>query len=388
MPNKAILRLAKLKGGSVSSSAMHVFRERAAENVNDELTKNNFYIGAKNSSELRVAINKRIATAQNKFIRSDAVKVVEFMITASPEFFSTHKSKDYFKKAHQFFKEKFGEENLISFAVHLDELTPHAHVYVVPIINNKLNAKQIFGTRQKLRDLQTDFAESVKSLGLERGVKGSTARHQDVKTFYANLATESELNAAKAALDAKREELIKAEIEIKNKNEKLKATSESITEMQLGLSAMQDDLKSQTASLRTIDLASILRKTGSQQSHYDKNTWLTPMGSITINNETYRNEAGKLRKGAIDLVEDLFSCKYKEALLWLKTKFSEKDIINTAKKRTEENVIEILQNDLQQELIFKQKIIPEIVVQKTQKIIHSPLVKSKNNIFGDNDFGM
>jgi hypothetical protein len=67
----------------------------------------------------------------------------------------------------------------------MDEHSPHAHAIVVPIDpNGKLNCKHYFGTREKLSQWQDRFADEVKDLGLERGVRDSRARHTDIKDFY------------------------------------------------------------------------------------------------------------------------------------------------------------------------------------------------------------
>jgi hypothetical protein len=41
-----------------------------------------------------------------------------------------------------------------------------------------------FGGSKKLSDLQTDFADFVSKLGLQRAIKGSKARHTDIKKYY------------------------------------------------------------------------------------------------------------------------------------------------------------------------------------------------------------
>lgn len=44
---------------------------------------------------------------------------------------------DWAMKEYEFFAKKFGAQNVISFQVHLDETTPHAHVLVVPVAKRK-----------------------------------------------------------------------------------------------------------------------------------------------------------------------------------------------------------------------------------------------------------
>ena len=63
----------------------------------------------------------------------------------------------FFKEAYSFLKDRYGEQNIVHAAVHLDEKTPHMHVGMVPVTEeNKLSAKQIFN-RKELVSLQDDF---------------------------------------------------------------------------------------------------------------------------------------------------------------------------------------------------------------------------------------
>ena len=66
---------------------------------------------------------------------------------------------------------------------HRDEQTPHVVAYGVPLDKSKrLNCKSHLGGREKLSALQDEYAERMKPLGLQRGIRGSQAEHQRVKT--------------------------------------------------------------------------------------------------------------------------------------------------------------------------------------------------------------
>ena len=45
--------------------------------------------------------------------------------------------------------------------------------------------KKWLGGRAKMSQMQSDFANQVKSLGLERGIEGSKAKHTRIKEYYA-----------------------------------------------------------------------------------------------------------------------------------------------------------------------------------------------------------
>ena len=80
-------------------------------------------------------------------------------------------------------------DQLASMVLHADdEQTPHAHLLVVPRVQKadggwKLNSKALFD-RERLRELQTSFAEVLAHLGIRRGEAGSKAKHSEVRQFY------------------------------------------------------------------------------------------------------------------------------------------------------------------------------------------------------------
>jgi hypothetical protein len=82
-------------------------------------------------------------------------------------------------------------EQLASAVLHLDEMTPHLHLLVVPRVKSaegawKLNSKALFD-RERLRDLQTSYGEAMAPLGIRRGEPGSQAMHSEVRQFYGAL---------------------------------------------------------------------------------------------------------------------------------------------------------------------------------------------------------
>ena len=52
-----------------------------------------------------------------------------------------------------YFAERYGEENIISAVVHIDETTPHLHLNLIPIADGRLCAKTLFD-RKELQNLQ------------------------------------------------------------------------------------------------------------------------------------------------------------------------------------------------------------------------------------------
>lgn len=187
----AILRTTKLKDwGNISASLQHTFRERLTPNADENRTGLNAHIGGNNSEQILQKIKDGLP---DKY-RADCVKCVEYLITASPEWFAQANDQErlqYFHTAQEWLKERHGADNVKYVGIHVDETTPHLVAYVVPIDERgKLNCKAFTGGREKLSKMQSDFAERVQKFGLKRGVEGSKAKHQRVKRFYGHLEQE------------------------------------------------------------------------------------------------------------------------------------------------------------------------------------------------------
>jgi len=180
-PQYAILRFAKYKGPEISHIEAH--NERTKEkyvsnpDVDTARSNQNFHLVTP-QRKYRAESEKQIAEAQCR-VRSDSVRVVEALITASPEFFEGKKLpeiKAYFDHALEFIKQHQAPETIISAVVHMDEKTPHMHLCFVPITEDgRLSAKDIVGNRKNLTKWQDNFWTHMVSKypDLERGASAS-----------------------------------------------------------------------------------------------------------------------------------------------------------------------------------------------------------------------
>ena len=182
----AIMRAKKLANmGSVAASMQHCYRERETHNADQERTPNNQHLVAKSTDE---AMGKLRALLPEKR-RKDAVLAIEYVMTASPEWFAQatpEQEKAFFQRSLQWLADKYGADRIVTASIHRDEATPHLSAFVVPLTQDKrLSAKEFIGSRDKMRADQTTYAACVVDLGLERGIEGSKATHQTIQQHYA-----------------------------------------------------------------------------------------------------------------------------------------------------------------------------------------------------------
>jgi hypothetical protein len=184
----AIMRAKKLANmGSVAASMQHCYRERNTHNADQERTPDNQHLVAKSTDE---AMGKLRALLPEKR-RKDAVLTIEYVMTASPDWFekaTPEQEKAFFQQSLQWLADKYGADRIVTASIHRDESTPHLSAFVVPLTQDKrLSAKEFIGSRDKMRADQTTYAACVANLGLERGIEGSKATHQTIQQHYAAL---------------------------------------------------------------------------------------------------------------------------------------------------------------------------------------------------------
>lgn len=144
--------------------------------------------------------------------KADTSLVNEFLISASPEYInslSLEEQKRYFTEATNFLNERYG--NVVYAIVHMDETTPHLHVGVIPLVEDKqtdfkLSSSQIFGDRKELKALQEDFPKHLKSAGFQvkRGQEGGQRKSLDNIEYRLN-QTKNELEVAELQFKAQKE---------------------------------------------------------------------------------------------------------------------------------------------------------------------------------------
>ena len=177
----AILRFAKYKGPEIGHIESHNERtkEKYASNPDIDTSRShlNFHLVFP-ERKYRAEAEKQIAEAGCR-TRSDSVRVVEVLVTASPEFFKGKKKaeiKAYFTVALDFIQKHQSKDTIISAVVHMDEKTPHMHLCFVPLTKDKrLSAKEIVGNKKKLTWWQDEFWKHMvgKYPDLERGESAS-----------------------------------------------------------------------------------------------------------------------------------------------------------------------------------------------------------------------
>jgi Plasmid recombination enzyme len=331
MANYAIMRSAKVKTmGQVAGLGKHVERERETLNADQELTYLNERLAG--SGDWQADVEARLAVAP--IIRTNAVLSIEMMLGASHEWWTTGTEAEQDRRrdawrdlSMAWLRDTFGELNVVAAVLHRDELSPHLQALVVPIDERgRLNARHfIGGDRHRLSELQDSYAERVAPLGLERGVHGSVATHQEVKQWYAQVqeTTREVSRQIEAAVEIEPPQTVVARPReyarqqhdrvvqaVAPQMEALAQKAEHLSrqverqELQIATQAQREHAaKAMLAHLRQVDLGAVMTALGGQPDRDDRHTWHLGAEVITTSGEKfYSHTRHRSGTGAIDLV--------------------------------------------------------------------------------------
>jgi len=357
-----ICRIQKLKAGAVGRSALHTSRKRDTPNADPE-KQHIRIIGQPDNPDipdLETLVRQHIG---NQTIRKNAVLAVEFLLTASPEYFrplnpsmagyyEPQRLADFQQKACEWLTNSYGDR-IVRAELHLDESTPHIHAYMVPLDEKgKLNCRALLGgSRYRLSELQDSFAESMKPLGLERGIKGSRAKHTEVKKYYAavnqspdanlDMQTMQQLVAdrQRAITDSKQTEQTASALarELQHSQQRILELERQAEAAEILAQSWRKKYQDIADKVRDIPLEKVADELGLDPDPKDKHKWQHENHIINITGSKFYDwQHLKGGGGAIDLVMHVNECDFKQAVAWLNDRLGEGATLTAATYKTKE----------------------------------------------------
>ena len=227
----------KAKGASDSRMSDHIERRVIAPNVDPMRTHLNRELVRmpEGIRERDDAIAARISSAGiRRKITHDQVRAIRVMLSGTHEDMmeieKAGKLDDWCRDSMDWLYRTFGRENVVSAVLHMDEHTPHIHATLVPIVTGerrkagqkkpkeggrtyrkKANTARLCAddvlNRTRLLAYHDDYAKVMVKYDLQRGVRGSEARHVSTAQYYRDLRRQTgELEANVRQLQAEQEE--------------------------------------------------------------------------------------------------------------------------------------------------------------------------------------
>ena len=247
------IQINKAKGSADTGASDHIERKTMPKNADPTRTHLNrelveFPDGVADRTE---AISHRIRTAGIKRkITPDQVRAIRIVLSGTHEDMirvqDEGRLNEWCDDNLQWLHRTFGKENTVSAVLHMDEHTPHIHATVVPIVTGerrKARKKQAEGkriyrkkanavrlcaddllTRERLVAYHDSYAKAMAKYGLQRGVRGSEARHTTTAQYYSDLKRQTgelEANVQQLQTEQRQAERQLDEVRKEIKSEKL-----------------------------------------------------------------------------------------------------------------------------------------------------------------------
>lgn len=145
---------------------------RGNENIKPELTELNYNLAFEDQPMPQAAFVAQRLKGVRVQKRADVNVLCDWVIT-QPQELPADKSRAFFEATYAFLRDRYGERNVVSAYVHMDEVTPHMHFAFLPIVadqkrgGEKLCAKEVIN-RKELQMFHTALQNAVeRDLGIE-----------------------------------------------------------------------------------------------------------------------------------------------------------------------------------------------------------------------------
>lgn len=210
-------------------------------NIDDSRTKDNVWLkpdDGKTYNERIQAILEENYTGKRK-PRFDAVKMCEITVQIGGDLAETGTEEEQveaLKEAFEELKEQYGEKNIVSAVIHVDETTPHLHFDFVPITKSGgLSAREVVGDRAQMRKTQARFLEAMQQ-------RVPSAKFERKKENQFNGLEQKTFEKLTAALKAKEAEVWDREDKVEDREIKVEEQENQLNALQATLQAKEQAL--------------------------------------------------------------------------------------------------------------------------------------------------
>ena len=156
------------------------------------------------------------------------------------------------KDVYDFVAGKYGEENIVAFVVHVDELNPHVHCTLLPIRNGRFAYRDIFAGKDKyefsdrMKQLHSDFALVNAKWGMSRGssISETGAKHRSTEEYRRQLS--DQCTELEHEIDRQHQTLASLQADIRQAEKRVKALNSMIE----NLRKEKSEKEAQLANLR------------------------------------------------------------------------------------------------------------------------------------------
>lgn len=246
--------------------------DRRAHTYANDVDQSGRHIGYRCRAEderpipLEKAVERRMGELKTKRkVRENQVRAMGFIVSSN-DALDEKSAREFLDRSVQWFGARYGYENLLAAQIHLDEGTPHAHIWVAPVIHDaetgfdRLCAKELFAPDKRRKNaegkwevtaqgtmsrLQEDFWEQVaKPYGYERPLRREQRAegYRSLEAYKVHVGTTRALKADLTALEERRDE----------KAEEVARMDSEVSGARAELDAVRADIQRESARLESL----------------------------------------------------------------------------------------------------------------------------------------
>lgn len=223
---------------------------------------------------LERAVERRMGELKTKRkIRDNQVRAMGFIVSSN-DALDEKSAREFLDRSINWFGARYGYENLLAAQIHLDEGTPHAHIWVAPVIHDaetgfdRLCAKELFAPDKRRKNaegkwevtaqgtmsrLQEDFWEQVaRPYGYERPMRHELRAkgYRSLEAYKVHVGTTRALKSEIEALEGARGEAKRGAMAAKRELDSLEQLG---AESRAKLGAVNDKVDEKRAQAAEID---------------------------------------------------------------------------------------------------------------------------------------
>lgn len=246
--------------------------DRRAHTYTNDIDGSGRHIGYRCRAEderpvpLERAVERRMGELKTKRkVRENQVRAMGFIVSSN-DALDEKTAREFLDRSINWFGARYGYENLLAAQIHLDEGTPHAHIWVAPVIHDaetgfdRLCAKELFAPDRRRKNaegkwevtaqgtmsrLQEDFWEQVaKPYGYERPMRHELRAkgYRSLEAYKVQVGTTRALKADLTALEQRRDE----------KAEEVARMASEVSGARAELDAVRADIQRESARLESL----------------------------------------------------------------------------------------------------------------------------------------
>lgn len=243
-PSTLAMHITKHKNGTRGQQRHNERKEgqkHRNRNIDPTRTKDNVWLtpdDGRTFNERIESILEENYTGKRK-VRSTAVKMCEITVQIGGDLAENGTEEEQVEALKQAFEElrdQYGEKNIVSAVIHVDETTPHLHFDFVPITKSGgLSAREVVGDRAQMRKTQARFLEAMQE-------RVPYAKFERKKDNQFNGMEQKLYEKMTAALKAKEAEVWDREDDVEDREIKVEKQENQLNALQATLQAKEQAL--------------------------------------------------------------------------------------------------------------------------------------------------